>query len=228
MEESDINQRILCVDRDRQTLELLKSSLSAARYDVLTASSGEECLKAVPGMDLILMDPVLSDWSGFDLLKTLKNNPLTAPIPVIIISALDSEDDVLRAFELGVDDYVTKPFSVRELQVRIRNVLRRACRANQDSYMHIGTMSVDPKNNEALHNNEKLKLTRKEFEILCALVQNEGRVLSREAILNKVWGYDFFGRTTIVDSHIKRLRTKLGEDRRMIQTVRGVGYRIVS
>lgn len=89
-------------------------------------------------------------------------------------------------------------------------------------------MSVDPRKFEALHNNEKLKLTKKEFEILCALAQNEGRVLSREYILNKVWGYDFFGRSTIVDSHIRRIRTKIGKDRRMIQTVHGVGYKIVS
>lgn len=220
--------KILCVDRDQNILELLKNVLPAAKYDVLVASTGEEGLREAPNAELILMDLILPDFERREFLEAVKGRPNTASIPVIVLSALGSEADKLEAFELGVDDYVTKPFSARELLARIKNVMRRSRCDHGSNCIKIGPMSVDPKNYVALRNSEKLKLTRTEFEILCALVQNEGRVLSREDIMRKVWGYDFFGKSQIVDPHIKRLRSKLGEDRRMIKTVHGVGYKFVS
>jgi two-component system response regulator VicR len=223
--------RILVVDDEPPIVEVLAYNLRRANYEVLVARDGEEALtQAQSGQpDLIILDLMLPRLDGLEVCRALRRE---RDVPIIMLTARDSEVDRVVGLELGADDYVVKPFSVRELMVRVKNVLRRvqpptleesprACRS--------GDLTVDPTRHEARWNGVLLDLTALEFELLQTLVLHAGQVLRREQLLEQVWGYDYYGDLRVVDAAVKRLRAKLrdasaGAD--LIITVRGVGYKL--
>ncbi len=176
---------------------------------------------------LVLLDIMLPQEDGLSILQKIRSEKSTGKLPVIILTAKADEYDKVRGFDLGADDYVPKPFGMMELVARIKAVLRRT-EGNSDApeEYHIGSLYVSPLKHKVKVNGEKVILTLKEFEMLCLLLQNQGIVLSRDRILNHVWGYSFDGESRTVDVHIRTLRHKLGDAGNLISTVRGVGYMI--
>lgn len=181
--------------------------------------------EAIPSM--VLLDIMLPGEDGLSILKKLRSEKTTKKLPVIILTAKADEYDKVKGFDLGADDYVPKPFGMMELVARIKAVLRRSDTAAEipDKY-EIGPLTVSPEKHKVKVNGEKITLTFKEFEMLCYLLENRDMVLSRDQILNHVWGYSFDGESRTVDVHIRTLRHKLGEAGGLITTVRGVGYKI--
>ncbi len=221
---------ILCVDDEQHILDLLTFNLEAAGYATITAANGTDALALATASTpaLVLLDLMLPDLSGMEVCKRLKATPLTAGIPVIMLTAKDSETDKILGLELGADDYVTKPFSVRELTARVKALLRRsASAAPTGGLVKAGPLTIDSSNYEAFINGEKLSLTLKEYELLKLLAENKGKVLTRDFLLDRIWGYEFYGETRTVDVHIRHIRAKLGDEAKLIETVRGVGYKMV-
>jgi two-component system alkaline phosphatase synthesis response regulator PhoP len=222
--------RVLVVDDEQAVLDLLVYNLSKAHYEVLTAVNGRQALdlahQAEP--DLILLDLMLPIVDGLDVCRELRQ---TSRVPIIMITALGEEVDRVVGLELGADDYVTKPFSVRELMARVKAVLRRAQPGEGEATQvltGLGELRLDPERREAAVGGKMLELTRLEFDLLYTLLLNADRVLTRERLLEQVWGYDFAGDTRAVDSAIKRLRAGLrAADPRAdaIEAVRGLGYK---
>jgi two-component system alkaline phosphatase synthesis response regulator PhoP len=219
---------ILCVDDEKNLLDLLSFNLESAGYEVITAETGFDALDAAASAQLILLDLMLPDLTGLEVLKRLRANPITAGIPVIILTAADSESNTVECFETGADDYITKPFSIRELLARVKAVLRRSMDTSTDDMIRIGPLTIDSSNYEAYRNGEKITLTLKEYELLKLLAECPGKVLTRDFLLDRIWGYEFYGETRTVDVHIRHIRMKLGEDAGMIETVRGVGYKMTA
>lgn len=175
---------------------------------------------------LILLDVMLPQEDGLKILKKIRSNKITENIPVIMITAKSSEIDKIKGFDLGADDYVAKPFSIMELIARIKAVMRRTSTTEQKTEYTIGNLYVCPQKHRVKVNGEKVTLTLKEFELLCLMLENRDIVLSRDQILDKIWGYSFDGENRTVDVHIRTLRQKLGEAGNLIETVRGIGYKI--
>ena len=221
-------QLILVVDDERHILELLEYNLTVSGFDYLSAEDGAQAvaLASSEHPSLILLDLMLPGMDGGEICRRLKANPTTADIPIVIISARNDDVDKVIALELGADDYITKPFSVHEVIARIKAILRRSGQPKNRTTITVGSITVNTETYEAFHNGEKMRLTLKEFELLKLLAQANGRVQSRDSILDRVWGYEFYGETRTVDVHIRHLRMKLGEDGDYIQTIRGVGYRL--
>ena len=217
---------ILCVDNEPNILELLSFNLEASGYSVLTTSQGNEALHCATNCALVILDLILPDLHGHDIIRTLRANPATATIPIIVLTAIDSEVETVLAFELGADDYITKPFAVRELLARVKAVLRRSSDRSTEAIIKVGPITIDSDNYEAFRNDQKLLLTLKEYELLKLLATSPGKVLTRDFLLDRIWGYEFYGETRTVDVHIRHIREKLGDDSDMIQTVRGVGYKM--
>lgn len=219
---------ILCIDDEQNILDLLTFNLEAAGYNTLTATTGADGLavakQAMPSM--ILLDLMLPDMDGTDVCKQLKADPMTASIPIIMLTAKDSEVDKILGLELGADDYITKPFSVRELVARVKALLRRCAPVEDTGIIKVGPVTIDSDNYEVYRNGEKMYLTLKEFELLKLLASTPGKVLTRDYLLDRIWGYEFYGETRTVDVHIRHLRQKLGDDQYLIETVRGVGYKM--
>ena len=219
---------ILCIDDEQNILDLLSFNLEAAGYSTLTATTGADGLavakQAMPA--LILLDLMLPDMDGKDVCKQLRTEPITASIPIIMLTAKDSEVDKVLGLELGADDYITKPFSVRELVARVKALLRRSAPTEDMGIIKVGPVTIDSDNYEAFRNGEKIQLTLKEFELLKLLASTPGKVLTRDYLLDRIWGYEFYGETRTVDVHIRHLRQKLGDDQYLIETVRGVGYKM--
>lgn len=219
---------ILCIDDEQNILALLTFNLEAAGYNTLTATTGADGLavakQAMPSM--ILLDLMLPDMNGTDVCKQLKADPMTASIPIIMLTAKDSEVDKILGLELGADDYITKPFSVRELVARVKALLRRCAPVEDTGIIKVGPVTIDSDNYEVYRNGEKMYLTLKEFELLKLLASTPGKVLTRDYLLDRIWGYEFYGETRTVDVHIRHLRQKLGDDQHLIETVRGVGYKM--
>lgn len=224
--------RILVVDDEPAVSDLLAYNLRKAHYDVMIASDGQEALlqaRQTPP-DLILLDLMIPEVDGLDVCRELRKS---SDVPIIMITARGEEIDRVVGLELGADDYVTKPFSVRELMARIKAVLRRTQsegKTEKSSEVLYGPagLQMDIDAHSVLIGESNLDLTRLEFDLLYHLLANTGRVLTRERLLEQVWGYDFFGETRAVDSAIKRLRAKLravSDDADAIEAVRGVGYR---
>jgi two-component system phosphate regulon response regulator PhoB len=190
-------------------------------------NSAEKKLHNNNDFSLILLDLMLPDGSGLDLCKKIKGNPETESIPIIILTAKDDEVDRVVGFELGADDYVTKPFSVRELILRIKAVLKRGQKKEDvvEVERQFGDLSIDVESHEVHVNNDHIDLTALEFRLLRQLVDRRGRVQSRDQLLSDVWGYSTEVTTRTVDTHIKRLREKLGPMGKYVQTIRGVGYK---
>lgn len=224
-------EKILIADDEEHIVELLKFNLEKSGYKVLVAMNGEEAIeKAKNEMPhLILLDLMLPKIDGYDVCKELRRNEGTQNICIIMLTAKSEELDKILGLELGADDYITKPFSVRELIARIKAVLRRLNKKEIiEESVEFGKIKVNFSNHEVLNNGVKLELTLKEFELLEILIKNKGKVLTREVLLDRIWGYEYLGETRTVDVHIRHLRTKIEEDDKnpkYIETVRGVGYR---
>ncbi len=221
-------QRILVVDDEPDLLELVRFNLVQAGYIVDTAEAGEEGLskarRAVP--DLIVLDVMLPDLPGTEVCRRLRAEPSLAETPVLMLTAKSEEVDRVVGFEIGADDYVTKPFSPRELTLRIQAILRRSGtpREEQDVLEH-GTLRIDRDRHRCWVLDEPVSLTAKEFRLLSSLMSRAGRVMTRDSLLDEVWGSDITVTTRTIDTHLKRLREKLGDAGDLIETVRGVGYR---
>ena len=223
---------ILVVDDEPAVTDLLAYNLRKAHYEVLVAADGRQALQRArdASPDLILLDLMLPEVDGLDVCRELRK---TSDVPIIMITALGEETDRVVGLELGADDYVTKPFSVRELMARIKAVLRRTKSSSGESAPTTllyapGDLQMDLEARTVTIGEENLNLTRLEFDLLYHLISNAGRVMTRERLLEQVWGYDFAGDTRAVDSAIKRLRAKLrnaSADAEAIESVRGLGYR---
>ena len=175
---------------------------------------------------LILLDVMLPEEDGLKILKKIRENKITESIPVIMITAKSNEIDKIKGFDLGADDYVAKPFGIMELLARIKAVMRRTTAKQPKTEYTIGCLYVCPQKHRVKVNDEKITLTLKEFELLCLMLENRDIVLSRDQILDKIWGYAFDGENRTVDVHIRTLRQKLGDAGNLIETVRGIGYKI--
>lgn len=220
--------KILVVDDESDALDLISFNLRGAGYEVITADAGIEALKkareALP--DLILLDLMLPEIDGFEICKRLRREPATEKIPIIMLTAKAAEIDRVLGLELGADDYITKPFSPRELNLRVKNILRRRTQKDEpQDYFEVEELIVDIPRYIVLVNKQQINLTATEFKLLTVLLQRRGRVQSREQLLRDVWGYDSLIDTRTVDTHMRRLREKLGESSRHLDTVRGIGYR---
>lgn len=223
-------QKILVVDDELDVTELLEFNLKAAGYDVQSAEDGPTALKKARDIqpDLIVLDVMLPEMQGTDVCKELRRDPVTSAIPIIMLTAKAAEIDRVLGLELGADDYVTKPFSPRELVLRIRGLLRRGQAADQpQEVMKVGDLIVDIPKHQVTVKGKAVDLTATEFKLITTLVQRKGRVQSREQLLQDVWEYDSLIDTRTVDTHMRRLREKLGPAARYLDTVRGVGYRFV-
>jgi two-component system phosphate regulon response regulator PhoB len=222
-------QQILVVEDERDILKVLEFSLKQAGFDPVVALDGEQARARVRQKvpDLVLLDLMLPDISGTELCKELKTSPRTRNVPVLILTARGEEIDRVLGFELGADDFVTKPFSVRELMLRIKAILRRHTPEDGEIRERVGPIRVDPAAHRAYVADQEVLLTALELKLLILLMARAGRVQSREQLLDDVWGLSPETQTRTVDTHVKRLREKLGPARDLLETVRGAGYRLV-
>lgn len=223
----DIRYRILVVDDEQDLCEILKFNLETEGYEVDTVNSAEESMeKGVAGYDLLLLDVMMDGMSGFQLAKQLKKDEETKDIPIIFLTARDSENDTLTGFNLGADDYISKPFSIREVLVRVRAVMRRTAAGGEEEKkiikyqgleinMDAKTVSID---------GEQVPFTRTEFELLRTLLVERGRVFSRQELINRVWPSDVLVLDRTVDVNITRMRKKIGAYSKYIVTRLGFGY----
>ena len=222
--------KILVVDDEPDAVELIKFNLKAAGYEVVKAADGEEALKKARGLipDLILLDLMLPEVDGLEVCKILRRDARVSAIPIIMLTAKAAEIDRVLGLELGADDYVTKPFSPRELVLRVKRLLRagQATGAKEDE-ITLKELALDIPRHQASVKGRPVDLTATEFKLLTVLVQRRGRVQSREQLLQDVWEYDNLIDTRTVDTHMRRLREKLGVAAKYLDTVRGVGYRFI-
>lgn len=223
-------EKILVIDDELNIVELLKYNLISSGYKVLYSLNGKDGLNlAIENKpDLILLDVMLPEMDGFDVCKEMKKNKGIENIPIIMLTAKGDEFDKILGLELGADDYITKPFSVRELLARIKVVLRRNQKEEVSDVIGIGELTIYMDKHEVVKAGIKLDLTLKEFELLKLLISNKGRVLTRDFLLDKIWGYEYYGETRTVDVHVRHLRQKIEDDDsnpKYIETVRGIGYK---
>ena len=221
--------KILVIEDEPDIRKTLEYNLSREGYEVAVSGTLQEAKKLLePSLSLLVLDLMLPDGSGLDLCREIKKNSLLSDIPIIILTAKDDEVDRVVGFELGADDYVTKPFSVRELILRVKAVLKRG-EINKSELVEVerqfGDLSIDVDSHEVHVNSELVVLTALEFKLLKQLVDRRGRVQSRDQLLSDVWGYSSEVTTRTVDTHIKRLREKLGPMGKYVQTIRGIGYK---
>ena len=232
MSAADAGPIVLVVEDEDDLRVTVEYNLRKAGYRVRSAATGRAALAQAaihPPPDLVLLDLMLPDLSGTEVCRQLRQAPGTRDTPVVMVTARTEEIDRIVGFEVGADDYVTKPFSVRELMLRVRAVLRRTATPDsaQSAIVH-QDLTVDPEAHEVRVGGGEVELTALEFRLLCTLLERRGRVQTRELLLSDVWGYSPETTTRTVDTHVRRLRAKLGEGGRHVETVRGVGYRIRS
>lgn len=229
-----MNKKILIVDDEENIIELLRFNMELKGYEVEYAYDGKEALKKAEEIkpSIILLDLMLPVMNGIEVCKKIREDEKLRDIPIIMLTAKNMEKDKIYGLEIGADDYITKPFSIKELMARIKAVTRRyntASKPTMDKRVEIGELYIDMERYEVFKNNEKVELTLKEFELLKILAVNRGKVLNRNYLLDKIWGYEYFGETRTVDVHIRHLRKKIEDDDKKsqyIETVRGVGYMI--
>lgn len=225
-------EKVLIVDDEEHIVELLDFNLKNAGYETFIACDGIEALKLAKEEkpNLMLLDLMIPGIDGFDVCKEIKKNKDMKNTSIIMLTAKGEELDKILGLELGADDYITKPFSVRELLARVKAVLRRTAAASEEEsdIYESKSLRVDFERHEVTINDERVDLTLKEFELLHILIKNKGKILKREMLLDKIWGYEYIGETRTVDVHIRYLRKKIEEDDKnpkFIETIRGVGYR---
>ena len=222
--------KILVVDDEPDARELIEVNLKAAGFDVLSAASGRQALEkaraSLPA--LVLLDVMLPEMDGLEVCKGLRRDPKTAFIPIIMLTARAAEIDRIVGLELGADDYITKPFSPRELILRVKNLLKRQATPSESAQqIRFAGLVIDRSRHSVTYKDKPLELTLTEFKLVTILAERKGRVQSREQLLKDVWGYNTFIDTRTVDTHMRRLRDKLGDAAKLLDTVRGVGYRFL-
>lgn len=215
--------KILVVDDEELIRDVIKEYLEANNYIVEEASNGIEALEKLENnkYDLLILDIMMKELDGFSMLDRLDKSKM---IPTIVLSARGEEYDKLHGFDLGIDDYLTKPFSPKELVARVKAILNRSSK-NLPTLYKYKTLEINFSAHTIKIDNDFINLTPKEFEILSYLIKNKNIAISREQLLSKLWGYDFFGDDRTIDTHIKLLRNNLGKYRELIETVRGIGYK---
>ena len=216
--------RILVVDDEERMRKLVNDFLTRQGYQVLQAGDGEEALQIFfeeKNIALILLDVMMPKMDGFQVVKEIRQY---SEVPIIMLTAKGEEQDELQGFKLGVDEYISKPFSPKILVARVENILRRYHLVNSD-VITAGAIEIDQKAHVVKVDGEPVELSFKEFELLTYFVENQGIALSREKILNNVWNYDYFGDARTIDTHVKKLRSKLGAREDYIRTVWGIGYK---
>ena len=219
---------IYCVEDEKNIRELLIYTLETTGFSARGMANSKELRTALKEElpDLILLDIMLPGEDGYSILERLKASQETRNIPVIMVTAKEAEYDKVRGLEAGADDYITKPFGMMEFVARVKAVLRRCSRQEEDKELNYSELKLSVGKHKVYWRGEQVELTRKEFELLQYLMENKGLVMTRNQILCHVWGYDFDGETRTVDVHVRTLRQKLGDAGNLIETVRGVGYRI--
>ncbi|GAB1612637.1 MULTISPECIES: response regulator transcription factor [Mammaliicoccus] len=229
-----MSQKVLVVDDEQSIVTLLKYNIEQAGYQVIVAYDGVQALEKVneEKPDLVVLDVMLPEMDGIEVCKTIRSDK--NQVPILMLTAKDDEFDRVLGLELGADDYMTKPFSPREVVARVKAILRRvsqieSSQLDEDEDIILGSIRIRPDYFEVYRNDELLELTPKEFELLLYLIERQGRVITREHMLNSVWNYEFAGDSRIVDVHISHLRDKLEENPKQpqfIKTVRGLGYKL--
>ena len=224
---------IYVTEDDENIRNLICVALESFGYTTRAFETAEEALEAVRGVEgslpsLFVFDWMLPGMDGMAAVAKLKASPDTRKIPVMMLTAKDSELDVVAGLDGGADDYMTKPFGILEFSARIRNLLKRfGEEKEEDKRLAVGDISIDLEKREVKNKGEAVELTLKEYELLCYLMENTNRVVTREELLDRIWGYDYDGETRTLDMHIKTLRQKLKDAGQQIKTVRGVGYRFL-
>jgi two-component system phosphate regulon response regulator PhoB len=223
-------KKVLVVEDERDLADLLAYNLEKEGYQALLAGTGVEGLETARREmpELILLDLMLPGMMGTEVCSALRHSEKTKTIPVLMLTARGDEIDRVVGFEMGADDYIVKPFSMRELMLRIRAILRRSSQelSNAEKQINIGQVSIDCGSHVVSVSGVEIELTSTEYKLLLYLAEHSGRVMKRELLLQDVWGYNFVGDTRTVDTHVTRLRNKLGDAGDMIKTVRGFGYKL--
>ena len=216
---------VLIIEDEKNIQTFMGKVLKRHDYQVLYADTGKQGLEMIRSRcpDLILLDLGLPDMDGCSIIRDVRT---WASTPIIVISARTAEREKVAALDLGADDYITKPFGMMELVSRVKAVLRRSSRNEKKDEIVVGQLKIYPNKHKVKSCGNEVTLTNKEFKLLCLLVESKGNVLNRDQLLTNIWGYDFDGETRTVDVHIRSLRQKLGECGKLIETVRGIGYRI--
>ena len=225
-----VRTKILVVDDEPEAVELLEFNLTQAGYAVVAAADGAEAIKKARSNlpNLIVLDLMLPEIDGLEVCKMLRRDPATAAIPIIMLTAKAAEIDRILGLELGADDYITKPFSPRELVLRVKKVLQRGVPAEAETdAVKLGDLVIDPPRHLVSWRGKGIELTATEFKLLSLLAKRRGRVQSRDQLLRDVWEYNSLVDTRTVDTHMRRLREKLGGAAKHLETVRGVGYRFI-
>lgn len=227
-----MTKRILLVDDEQDILDLLKYNLEAEGYETLTAANGLQALElAQSAPDLIILDVMLPGKDGWEVIRQLRQTENTKHIPVIFLTAKGGEVDEVVGLELGADDYIIKPISIRKLLARVKNVLRKttsaAAEADANAILRFGEVEINPLNYSVKVAGKIVAFTKKEFEVLVYLAKRPGRVVTRDILLNEIWGDDVVVIDRTIDVHIRKIREKLGDDNmHAIETIKGVGYRL--
>lgn len=217
--------KILVVDDESRMRKLVKDFLTRAGYQVLEAQDGEEAVDtfySTKGINLLVLDVMMPKMDGWEVVKEIRK---VSKVPIIMLTAKDQEQDELLGFELGVDEYISKPFSPKILVARVEAILRRSNNLSTGEIRKAGGIELDIAAHEVRIDGKVITLSFKEFELLNYFVMNQGVALSREKILNNVWNYDYFGDARTIDTHVKKLRSKLGEKGEYIKTIWGMGYK---
>jgi two-component system phosphate regulon response regulator PhoB len=220
-------ERVLIVDDDPDIVRLVSYNLTQASFDVVSASTGRRALEIVQKHppDLIILDLMLPDVDGMEVCRALRHQESSRRIPIIMLTARSEEIDRVIGFELGADDYVMKPFSPRELVLRVKSIFRRT-REERTEMLRSGRIQIYPERRQCFVGNDPISLTAKEFDLLYELMRAHGNVLTRDVLMDRVWGYHGEATSRTLDTHVRRLREKLGPSGTSVETVRGVGYRI--
>ena len=218
--------KILVVDDESRMRKLVKDFLTRAGYQVLEAQDGEEAVDtfySTKGINLLVLDVMMPKMDGWEVVKEIRK---VSKVPIIMLTAKDQEQDELLGFELGVDEYISKPFSPKILVARIEAILRRGSGTSTGEILEADGIRVDKDAHEVTVDGKPVDLSNKEFELLTYFMENKGIALSREKILNNVWNYDYFGDARTIDTHVKKLRSKLGPKGDNIKTIWGMGYKL--
>ena len=216
--------KILVVDDESRMRKLVKDFLNRAGYQVLEAGDGEEAVDvffSTKGIDLLVLDVMMPRMDGWEVVREIRK---VSEVPIIMLTAKDQENDELQGFDLGVDEYISKPFSPKILVARIEAILRRT-RQQDGEVLKAGGIVLDEAAHMVTINDKSIDLSFKEFELLTYFLENQGIALSRERILDHVWNYDYFGDARTIDTHVKKLRSKLGDKGELIKTIWGMGYK---
>ena len=219
---------VMVVEDEKEIRDLVRYNLEKAGFRVATVADGEQAIEQIFGSrpDALVLDLMLPGRSGLEVLREVRDEVTTRDVPVLLLTARAAEMDKLLGFEHGADDYLTKPFSPRELVARVKALLKRA-KPTGLPVLESGELRIDEPAREATFRGQALTLTPREFDLLSFFARHPGRVLSRDELLRKVWGYDYLGETRTVDVHVRRLRQKLGDEHHTIETVLGAGYKWV-